>query len=102
MGSPRVTIAKQQPNNRLHLTAGAGELSGLAVSNLAPRVKRSGLIKNIYVGPSDSEDDYAASDSGCHWGLCIFPQHQGTLSAVPSLVWNNIGAAFGSSDSSFA
>jgi len=37
MGSPRVTIAKQQPNNRLHPTAGAGEIRRAGSFNLAAR-----------------------------------------------------------------
>lgn len=36
VGSPRLTTAKQQPNNRLHPTAGAGELRRAAGFNLAP------------------------------------------------------------------
>jgi len=40
MGSPRVTIAKQQPNNRLHPTAG-GELRRAGSFNLAPAAREA-------------------------------------------------------------
>jgi hypothetical protein len=87
---------------RIGISTGKSERSRRQKAEWLRREALGGLIEGIYVGPSDSEDDCAASDSGCHCRLCIFPQYQGTLSAVSSLVWNNIGAAFGSSDSSFA